>query len=103
MEAVGSTSAEASPEAALAYYARACELDFMAGCLNVLDPSGAARADPKVLDLRLLLREGGLNLMSASEAELRARACEHGWASMCSRTAQRISPAGSAPRRGEDA
>jgi hypothetical protein len=35
------------------------------------------------LDLRLLLREGGQNLMTLSEPELMERACEHDWAFAC--------------------
>ena len=41
------------------------------------------QADPRALDLRLLLREGGLNLMNMSEPDLYARACRHGWAFAC--------------------
>ena len=62
-----------------AYFGRACELRFSAGCLNLLDETGLHAAPPKPLDLRLLLREGGRNLMDIDEAALYARACEHGW------------------------
>ncbi len=75
---------EPDPELALGYFSRACELRFQAACVNVLDPSRVSRADPKVLDLRLLLRERKLNLMEMSEPELYARACEHGWTFACS-------------------
>jgi len=34
-------------------------------------------------DLRLLLREGGQNLLEMPEPELYERACEHGWAYAC--------------------
>jgi hypothetical protein len=78
---------EADRELALGYFSRACELRFQAACLNVLDPAGAARTTPRVLDLRLLLREGGLNLMEMPEPDLYARACEHHWAFACERVA----------------
>ena len=65
------------------YFARACELRFRPACLNLLAQDGTYRAPPKTLDLRLLLREGGQNLMEMPEAELQARACEHGWAFAC--------------------
>jgi len=77
----------ADTDLALAYYARACELRFQAACLNLLEPGGATRAEPRVLDLRLLLRQGGSNLMQASEPELYERACEHGWPFACDRMA----------------
>ena len=67
----------------LDYFARACELRFRPACLNLLARGGARRAPPKTLDLRLLLREGGRNLMETSEADLLARACEHGWTFAC--------------------
>jgi hypothetical protein len=74
-------------ELATAYYARACELRFQAACVNLLEPGSAMRSEPHTLDLRLLLRQGGLNLMEASEPELDARACEHGWMFACERMA----------------
>ncbi len=67
----------------LDYFARACELRFRPACLNLLAEDGAYRAPPKTLDLRLLLREGGSNLMEMSEADLLARACAHGWNFAC--------------------
>ena len=67
----------------LDYFARSCELRFRPACLNLLARGGGRRAPPKTLDLRLLLREGGRNLMETSEADLRARACEHGWTFAC--------------------
>ena len=73
----------ADGEAAVAYFSRACELRFQAGCLNLLDPGDVLRAMPKPLDLRLLLREGGTNLMEMSESELYARACSHDWVFAC--------------------
>ena len=67
----------------LDYFERACELRFRPACLNLLAQDAAYRAPPKTLDLRLLLREGGRNLMDMSEADLQARACEHGWTFAC--------------------
>ena len=42
--------------------------------------------NPRPLDLRLLLREGGLNLLDMPEPDLYARACRHGWSFACGRT-----------------
>jgi len=75
--------ATADLEHALGFFARACELRFQAGCLNVLDPTVAMVADPRAFDLRLLLREGGQNLTEMPEPELYQRACEHGWEYAC--------------------
>ena len=74
---------EANEPLALDYFARACELRFRPACLNLLARDGAHRAPPKPLDLRLLLREGGRNLMEMPEADLHARACEHDWTFAC--------------------
>jgi len=74
---------EADAERALSYFSRACELRFQAGCLNYLDPSIITVAEPRAFDLRLLLREGGQNLLEMSEPDLFARACEHGWTYAC--------------------
>ncbi len=68
---------------ALGYFSRSCELRFTAGCVNLLTPERSTPADPRVLDLRLLLREGGANLMEMSERDLYARACEHRWTFAC--------------------
>jgi hypothetical protein len=76
-----------NPELALEYFSRACELRFQAACFNVMDPKGSLRAPPHVLDLRLILREGGRNLMDESEPALYERACEHGFAFACNRVA----------------
>ena len=76
---------EPDRELALGYFARACQAQFQAGCVNLLDPSVVSRAPPRPLDLRLLLREGGLNLMDMPETELHARACAHRWAFACER------------------
>jgi hypothetical protein len=81
------TPADADAERALTYFSRACELRFQAGCLNLLSAGPYAQAPPRPLDLRLLLREGGKNLLEMPEPELYARACEHDWAFACERTA----------------
>ncbi len=72
-------------ELALTYFSRACELRFQAACLNVVNPNQSKRANPKPLDLRLLLREGGSNLMSMPENDLYVRACRHNWTFACNR------------------
>ncbi len=82
-----------APDAELAndFFSRACELRSRPGCFNVLDAAGRdddrgisfIRTDPRVLDLRLLLREGGQNLMDMAEPDLYARACGHGWSFAC--------------------
>ena len=72
---------------AFAYFSRACEGRFQAGCVNLLDPPEPIRSDPRAFDLRLLLREGGRNLLEMPEPELYDRACEHGWRFACGRTA----------------
>jgi hypothetical protein len=76
----------ADADRALGYFARACEGRFQAGCVNLLDASPPATADPRPLDLRLLLREGGPNLLEMPEPDLYARACRHGWSFACGRT-----------------
>jgi hypothetical protein len=73
----------ADSELALGYFSRACELRFQAGCVNLLAPESLSRTNPHVLDLRLLLREGGPNLMEMPEPELYARACDHRWTFAC--------------------
>jgi hypothetical protein len=72
---------------ALGYYSRACELRFQAGCVNLLAPDRFTSANPRALDLRLLLREGGHNLLEMSEQDLYARACDHNWTFACERRA----------------
>jgi hypothetical protein len=75
---------------ALVYFSRACEARFQAGCVNLLDPAGPTPADPRPLDLRMLVREGGPNLIDMPEGELFSRACRHGWTFACEqRTASR--------------
>ncbi len=73
----------ADSKLALGYFSRACEARFQAGCVNLLAPESLgslSRANPRALDLRLLLRECGKNLMEMPEPDLYARACDHGWA-----------------------
>lgn len=74
---------DADPEVAGLFLRKACDLRFQAACLNLLEPEQLFRANPKPLDLRLLLREAGLNLLESSEEDLRVRACEHEWAFAC--------------------
>ena len=54
---------EKNDELSLAYFSRSCELKFKAGCVNLLESDAVVRDNPHELDLRLLLREGGQNLM----------------------------------------
>ena len=69
---------------ALGYFSRACELRFQPACVNLLDTESFRRTDPRALDLRLLLREGGSNLMEMAEPELYERAClKHDWDFAC--------------------
>ena len=81
------TIVTADPARVLGYLSQACELRFQAGCVNLLRQprETLSRADPRVLDLRLLLREAGPNLLEMPEGELYARACDHGWAFACDR------------------
>jgi hypothetical protein len=69
------------------YFARGCELRFKASCSNLLDSGTVVHGNPHELDLRLLLREGGRNLMQMSVPDLYARACAHGWSFACNRGA----------------
>ena len=78
---------EKDEERAIAYFSRACEGRFQAGCVNLLDPSTISTANPRPFDLRLLVREGGLNLLELPEPELYQRACRHGWSYACERGA----------------
>lgn len=80
----------ADPDLALAWFSRACELKFQAGCVNLLETNTVARAEPRELDLRLLLREGGQNLMELPLPELYQRACEHDWQFACQRSGRSI-------------
>jgi hypothetical protein len=74
---------EADPEFAAAWFSRACELGFQPGCLNQRLPGGTNQGNPGVNDLRVLLREGQLNLAAMSEDALLTRACDHGWTFAC--------------------
>ena len=74
---------ESNQELSMAYFSRGCELKFRAACLNLLDTQLLAREVPHELDLRLLLREGGQNLMTLPQQELYERACAHDWAFAC--------------------
>jgi hypothetical protein len=76
----------ADEKRALELFSKACELRLPAACVNLLHPESSVHADPRVLDLRLLLREGGLNLLSMSEPDLYTRACKHGFAFACNKT-----------------
>jgi len=82
-------------ELALGYFSQACEVRFQAGCVNLLYRDPPSRADPRVLDLRLLLREAGPNLLEMPEPALYARACDHGWAFACGDGGGRDSDIGS--------
>ena len=73
----------ADAEVANGFFARACELRYRPGCFNLLDADGYLSTQPRDLDLRLLLREGGRNLLEMPESELYARACGHGWGFAC--------------------
>jgi hypothetical protein len=77
---------ERDHDRAFAYFARACEGRFQAGCVHLLDMTTMSRANPRPFDLRLLLREGGLNLLEMPEPELYQRACRHGWSFACERS-----------------
>ncbi len=75
-------------ELAMNYFARACELRSRVGCLNLLEqPDGSDvqwhQSQPRELDLRLLLREAGLNLLDMPREQLYERACDHGWTFAC--------------------
>ena len=71
---------------AATHFRRSCELKFKAACLNLLDPDLVLRDDPHELDLRLLLREGGRNLMNEPLENLHAKACSHSWDFACEST-----------------
>jgi hypothetical protein len=79
--------AEPDEQLASAYFSRACEMRYQPACLNLLGPGAIERSDPRALDLRLLLRAGGRNLMDAPEPELYERACGQGWGFACERVA----------------
>ena len=77
---------EADRYIAATHFRRSCELKFKAACLNLLDPDLVLRDDPHELDLRLLLREGGRNLMNEPLENLYAKACSHRWDFACEST-----------------
>ena len=77
---------EADRYIAATHFRRSCELKFKAACLNLLDPDLVLRDDPHELDLRLLLREGGRNLMNEPLENLYAKACSHSWDFACEST-----------------
>ena len=77
---------EADRYIAATHFRRSCELKFKAACLNLLDPDLVLRDDPHELDLRLLLREGGRNLMNDPLENLHAKACSHSWDFACEST-----------------
>ena len=77
------TIVEPNSEVAGLYLARACELRYQSGCMNLLKPAGEIRTEPRLLDLRLMLREGGQNLMEMERADLLERACAHNWSFAC--------------------
>lgn len=74
---------QADSDLARGYFSRSCELKFQAGCINLLDPVELVQEVPHQLDLRLMLREGGLNLLEMPQNQLYARACDHGWQFAC--------------------
>ncbi|HXV59209.1 MAG TPA: SEL1-like repeat protein, partial [Vicinamibacteria bacterium] len=77
------TLVEADTELAWSFFSRACELRHPGACFSLLDPGGSSHPNPRILDLRLLLREGGPNLLEMPERDVLARACEHGWTFAC--------------------
>lgn len=72
------------------YFAQSCELKFRAACVNLLSENSLLHENPHELDLRLLLREGGLNLMEQPLNDLYARACDHNWSFACDSTRGRL-------------
>jgi hypothetical protein len=82
---------DADPALAMGYFARACELRFQPACLNVLAGGDEVHLGlPRVIDLRVLLREGGAVLLNMPEPELMQRACEHDWEFACERVARAL-------------
>ena len=72
------------------YFSQSSELKFRAACVNLLSENSFLQRNPHELDLRLLLREGGLNLMELPLNELYARACDHNWSFACDNTLVRL-------------
>lgn len=77
------TIADRDNELAYSYFSKSCELKFQAGCANLLDDSLSLSERPKDLDLRLMLRQGGTNLLDLSSEDLYERACAHQWQFAC--------------------
>ena len=75
------------PEVAGVLFQQACNQGFEPGCQNATNPDTPVRGDPTIDDFRILLREGRPTLTAWSDAELYARACEHGWEFACERSA----------------
>jgi len=83
------TITEGDPDLGMAYLSRGCELRFQPACLNLRSPEGELRtANPRPIDFRVLLREGGGVLVDLPEAQLWERACEHDWTFACDRVAR---------------
>ena len=80
---------DSNPIRAEQFFSRACELRFQAACINALNDEQTLQANPKPLDLRLLLRQGGQNLMTMDEPALMTRACDHGWEFACTKVSLR--------------
>jgi len=70
---------------ALALFSKSCELRFQPACKSLIRPA-LTHDEPRALDLRLLLREGGKNLMLMPEQDLYTKACKHGWSFACDRS-----------------
>ena len=70
-------------EVAWGFFSRACELRYLPACFNLLDPGSFYQTEPRDIDLRLLLREGGANLLVMPKEALLKRACAHQWTFAC--------------------
>ena len=75
--------APANADLEFAYFSRTCEVRFQAACINLLETGQVERSSPRIIDLRLLLREKKQNLLNMSEQDLYTRACDHGWSFAC--------------------
>ncbi len=75
--------ADANGELANTYFSKSCELKFQAACANLLNEELVLTGQPKDLDLRLMLRQGGINLIELPLDELYDRACSHQWQFAC--------------------
>jgi|TARA_B110000483_G_scaffold171717_1_gene203197 hypothetical protein len=74
---------EINTELAFNYFSQACELKFKSGCLNLLNEDRLIADLPKELDLRLMLRQGGKNLIDLPASDLYTKACDHNWSFAC--------------------